>query len=208
MKTYSSEAKAKDKRSRVLGAVVSVASVIVVTLTVVLAVVFTRPKADVGVDAPILTPDDGNEPSAGVDAPETKFVLPVDNATLVRDCSLTELVYMPSLNMWRSHNGLDFAAAEGATVMSVADGVVKGVVSTTLEGTVVTIDHGNGLTSCIRSLASACVAEGDAVKAGQAIGVAGTMLTELSDGVHVHLEMTAGGELVDPAEYLDAVINK
>ena len=79
---------------------------------------------------------------------------------------------------------------------------------TTLEGTVITINHDNGITSVYKSLGSASVEAGARVAKGDAIGVAGTMLTEIGDGVHVHLEMRSAGALVDPLEYVDAEINK
>ena len=59
-----------------------------------------------------------------------------------------------------------------------------------------------------KSLASASVKEGDEVSAGTQIGVAGTMLTESSDGVHLHLEMLENGKLVNPLSYLEIESNK
>ncbi|MBR7141699.1 MAG: M23 family metallopeptidase, partial [Clostridia bacterium] len=98
--------------------------------------------------------------------------------------------------------------SENAPVKSIANGKISKVEQTTLEGVVVTVAHENGLVSVYKSLASASVKEGDEVNAGTQIGVAGTMLTESSDGVHLHLEMLENGKLVNPLSYLEIESNK
>lgn len=216
MKTYSGSGRAKDeKKNRIIAWVVAAVSVLVIAATVTLAVVLTRGgNADVPVDAPVDDPSDQPidipviPPYDNADADTMRFGLPIENGNVIRESSLASLVYMPSLNMWKTHNGVDFAATENAPVLSVADGKVTSVEQTTLEGVVVAIDHGEGVVSVYKSLASASVSVGDEVKLGGEIGKAGTMLTENSDGFHVHLEMTVNGTLTDPLEYVDAEINK
>lgn len=213
MKTYSGSGKAKNpKKTKLLYWMVAAASVIVIALSVTLAIVFSR------TDVPVVVPpvDEGGNvekpeekpPVIDTDTDEIKFGLPVENGTVIREAALDTLVYMPSLNMWKSHNGVDFAAAENAPVLAVADGKVVSVEETTLEGIVVSIEHKDGIVSVYKSLSSASVKAGDEVTLGSSIGVAGTMLTEASDNVHVHLEMTVNGEIVNPLEYIDAEINK
>ena len=213
MKTYSGSGKAKNpKKTKLLYWMVAAASVIVIALSVTLAIVFSR------TDVPVVAPpvDEGGNvekpeekpPVIDTDTDEIKFGLPVENGTVIREAALDTLVYMPSLNMWKSHNGVDFAAAENAPVLAVADGKVVNVEETTLEGIVVSIEHKDGIVSVYKSLSSASVKAGDEVTLGSSIGVAGTMLTEASDNVHVHLEMTVNGEIVNPLEYIDAEINK
>lgn len=216
MKTYSGSGRAKDeKKNKIIAWVVAVVSVLVIAATVTLAVVFTRGgSVDVPVDAPVDDPSDQpidtpiTPPHDNADADAIKFGLPIVNGSVIRESSLASLVYMPSLNMWETHNGVDFAATENAPVLSVADGKVTSVEQTTLEGVVITVDHGEGVVSIYKSLASASVKVGDEVKLGGEIGKAGTMLTENSDGFHVHLEMTVNGTLTDPFEYVDVEINK
>lgn len=213
MKTYSGSGKAKNpKKTKLLYWMVAAASVIVIALSVTLAIVFSR------TDVPVVAPpvDEGGNvekpeekpPVIDTDTDEIKFGLPVENGTVIREAALDTLVYMPSLNMWKSHNGVDFAAAENAPVLAVADGKVVSVEETTLEGIVVSIEHKDGIVSVYKSLSSASVKAGDEVTLGSSIGVAGTMLAEASDNVHVHLEMTVNGEIVNPLEYIDAEINK
>lgn len=204
MKTYSGHAsKAKNKKTLIY-AIVGVVSLIVLAVTItVAAAVSNRESGRV-----IETPSDP-EPIAPVTEPGVvTYSLPLADGTLSRAASIDSLTYMPSLNMWKTHNGVDFAASEGAAVNAIADGTVASVEVTTLEGTVITINHDNGITSVYKSLGSASVEAGAKVAKGEAIGVAGTMMTENSDGVHVHLEMRSSGALVDPLEYLDVEIDK
>ena len=221
MKTYSTKNK-PNKNKKLYLALILVASC-VITLTVMLialsggskapVVVAPTPTPDQGVVTPIPTPDDEqvSTPDQDVDAPVVvapTFTLPLSNGTLIRECSLTSLVYMPSLNMWKTHNGMDFSASENSSVLAVTDGKVKAVESTTLEGVVVTVEHDGGLVSVYKSLSSASVNVGDSVQTGSVLGVVGTMLTENSDGIHLHIEMTKDGALVDPAQYIGYDINK
>ncbi len=223
MKTYSTKNK-PNKNKKLYLALILVASC-VITLTVMLIALSGGSKApvvdtpsptpDQGVVTPIPTPDDEQvstpDPDQGADAPVVvapTFTLPISSGTLIRECSLTSLVYMPSLNMWKTHNGMDFSASENSSVLAVTDGKVKAVENTTLEGVVVTVEHAGGLVSVYKSLSSASVSVGDSVQTGSVLGVVGTMLTENSDGIHLHLEMTKDGALVDPAQYIGYDINK
>jgi len=43
--------------------------------------------------------------------------------------------------------GIDFAADAGTNVVAVYDGTIESVTTSYLQGTTVTIDHGNGLKS-------------------------------------------------------------
>lgn len=205
MKTYSSQAAKSKNKKTLIYAIVGIVSLIVLAVTITVAAVVSNRENGGSV---IEKPSDP-EPITPVTKPEVvTYGLPVEGGTLVRSASLDSLTYMPSLNMWKTHNGVDFAVSEGATVSAIADGTVASVEVTTLEGTVITINHDNGITSVYKSLGSASVEAGARVAKGDAIGVAGTMLTEIGDGVHVHLEMRSAGALVDPLEYVDAEINK
>ena len=222
MKIYSSSNRTKKSRTKLLYALVAVVSVMIITLSVVLTAVLSN-KNDLPVSAPIIdapSDEDNNTDAPIVDKPVIKdpvldtgatmltFTLPVENGSVIREASLDRLVFMPSLNMWKTHSGVDFSASENAPVLAITAGTVLSVEQTTLEGMVVTVSHANGMNSVYKSLSSASVAEGDSVSAGQEIGKAGTMLTEKTDGVHLHLEMTVNGELVNPLLYLDGEINK
>lgn len=95
------------------------------------------------------------------------------------------------------HTGIDYAAAQGTTVLAPADGVV--VFSDTLElrGGVLIIDHGLGVMTGYYHLLEALVEPGQAVAAGDPIGRVGS--TGLSSGPHLHWDLRVMNVTVDPA---------
>lgn len=73
---------------------------------------------------------------------------------------------------------------------------------TTLMGTCVVVDHGDGLTSIYCNLsAKPTVSEGDTVSTGTVLGVVGeTAIAESSRPSHLHLEMAQDGQGGGPCE--------
>lgn len=140
----------------------------------------------------------------GVDVSTTTYVVPMQNATIVKDYSGTELQYNDTLKQWEIHKAIDFIATDNLNVYAVADGTVSNVYTNYLEGTVVEISHSDGIVSIYKSLASdVSVAVGDTVSAGQVIGQVGdSMAQESNTGAHLHFEMTVNGVKVDPNDYL------
>jgi len=139
------------------------------------------------------------------DTAPTFFVRPVSGAVL-REFSGDELVYDRTMGDWRTHNGVDFQASDGALVAVVADGVVEDVYHDAYYGTGVLVNHGGGLMSVYLGLIeNATVTKGQAVTAGDTIGaVCVSTLFESLEPAHLHMEMTLNGQRVDPMEYLPA----
>jgi murein DD-endopeptidase MepM/ murein hydrolase activator NlpD len=96
------------------------------------------------------------------------------------------------------HSGTDVAAGAGAIVVAPADGVVTLAPPPlfSLEGNLVIIDHGLGLTSALLHLASARVRAGDSVRQGQPIGTVGA--TGRATGPHLHWSLVWNGARIDP----------
>ena len=140
----------------------------------------------------------------GIDVSTTTYVVPMQNATIAKDYSGTELQYNDTLKQWEIHKAIDFIATDNLNVYAVADGTVSNVYTNYLEGTVVEISHSDGIVSIYKSLASdVSVAVGDTVSAGQVIGQVGdSMAQESNTGAHLHFEMTVNGVKVDPNDYL------
>ena len=115
-----------------------------------------------------------------------------------------ELVYNKTLGDWRTHNGIDVQAEEGAAVKTAADGTVLSVTSDELMGTTVVIQHSGGYTtqySCLQ--AEPPVTEGQQVAAGDIIGLVGsTAAAESSMGPHLHFSVAKDGVIIDPSEYI------
>ena len=105
---------------------------------------------------------------------------------------------------WRTHDGLDLDATLGTRVIATANGAVCAVYQDDLMGTVVEIDHGNGLISRYASLAEVpTVKVGDGVKTGTVIGSVGTTAA-VESGLrpHLHFAMYHNGSPADPRDYL------
>lgn len=97
------------------------------------------------------------------------------------------------------HSGADIAAGAGALVVAPADGVVTLAPPPrfSLEGNLVVIDHGLGLSSSFLHLSSALVREGQVVHQGDPIGRVGA--TGRATGPHLHWSLVWNGARLDPA---------
>lgn len=96
------------------------------------------------------------------------------------------------------HSGTDIAAGAGATVVSPADGVVTLAPPPrfSLEGNLVIVDHGMGLTSAFLHLSSSNVRLGQRVRQGEPIGRVGA--TGRATGPHLHWSLVWNGARIDP----------
>ena len=144
-------------------------------------------------------------PSAAPTPAALVFTWPV-NGTVIADYSVEALAYSQTMGDWRTHDGLDLAVTLGTKVLATANGTVSAVYQDDFMGTVVEIDHGNGLISQYASLAEVpTVKVGDAVKTGTVIGSVGTTAA-VENGLqpHLHFAMYQGGDPVDPHNYLPA----
>jgi murein DD-endopeptidase MepM/ murein hydrolase activator NlpD len=97
------------------------------------------------------------------------------------------------------HSGADIAAGAGALVVAPADGVVTLAPPPgfSLEGNLVILDHGMGLTSSFLHLSSALVRSGQAVHQGDPVGRVGA--TGRATGPHLHWSLAWNGARLDPA---------
>ena len=131
------------------------------------------------------------------------YTWPVKGEVL-RGFSLEVLAPDPTLEDWRTHDGLDIAAPVGVDVLAMGAGTVKEVYEDGLMGTTVVVDHNNGLVSTYCNLAAEpAVAVGDRVEPGTILGTVGeTAIAESGMSSHLHLETSLEGAGVDPLEYL------
>lgn len=131
------------------------------------------------------------------------FTWPV-KGTIIAGFSVEALAYNETMGDWRTHNGLDIASERGTQVLAAASGTVTALYEDDLMGTVVEIDHGQGLVSQYANLAAVpTVAVGDAVSTGSVIGSVGqTAAAESGRASHLHYALLKDGYAVDPAEYL------
>ncbi len=96
------------------------------------------------------------------------------------------------------HDGLDFAANIGDMVRAAASGtVIIAGAEPVRFGRLVVIDHGNGWHSAYGHLARVTVAQGDVVKGGERIGIAGD--AGIATRTELHFEIRQNEVPVDPA---------
>ena len=133
------------------------------------------------------------------------FALPM-GSDIIKDYSNGEMVRSKTMGDWRIHNGVDFGGSAGNDVVAAGDGTVTAVYDDSFWGTVVEIDHGNGMTARYCGLKSgSCLPEGSEVKKYDKIGSLGHIPVEISDEDHLHLEVLIDGETVDPLKALNKV---
>lgn len=131
-------------------------------------------------------------------SPKLSLIQPVDGEVFTQ-YSNGELVKSETLGDWRTHNGIDIAAAEGTPVKAAAKGSVTGVRSDALWGYVVEITHPDGTLSSYCGLAKQPqVKKGDDVALGQVIGAVGYLPAESLMPSHLHFECRRDGKYVDP----------
>ena len=110
-----------------------------------------------------------------------------------------------TLGDWRTHGGVDLAAAVGTEVLAMGPGTVAEVSQDGLMGATVVVDQGDGLRTTYANLAAKpTVKEGDTVRTGDILGAVGdTAIAESGLAPHLHLETRMDGQPVDPMSYLD-----
>ena len=149
-------------------------------------------------EAVIAIPDAEPEDAPGL------IVYPV-SGQVIAAFSTEELQYSPTLDDWRTHDGLDLAAQAGTNVLAACAGTVEAVEAHPLMGTTVTLSHRGGFTTQYANLqAKPPVRAGDEVSAGQIIGAVGqTAVAESGQPPHLHFAVERDGEAMDPETFLD-----
>ena len=152
-----------------------------------------------------------NDPKPQPDPPKPTvptLSLPVDNATLLQAHSVEIQVFSRTMQDFRVHNGIDLAAEMGAPVLAAADGTITRIWDDPLMGKCIAVAHAANSQTIYKNLAADLpegIAQGVEVLRGQRIGSVGeTAMAEVADEAHLHLEMTVGGEAVDPLKYFPA----
>ena len=105
-------------------------------------------------------------------------------------------------NPANKHYAVDIALAKNTPIKSIMSGKVIFADWTTNTGNVVIIRHNNGFISVYKHAASLTVSQGDAVKTGEVIALAGSTGQE-STGVHLHFELWKDGYSIDPSIFIE-----
>lgn len=134
---------------------------------------------------------------------EDYFSLPL-GTDILRDYAPDRPMYSATMGDWRTHNGIDFQGADGDQVKAISYGTVSSIYEDVLLGTVVEIDHGNGVVAryCGLNKDTIEVDAGSIVEADTLIGFLGTVPFEKTDISHLHFEIIYNGENTDPLEIM------
>ncbi len=99
----------------------------------------------------------------------------------------------PVLGKWRSHKGVDYAAARGTPIRAAGDGKVIKAIRSKSYGNVVFLQHGGRYTTVYAHMKGFArgIRKGKRVKQGQIIGYVGS--TGYATGPHLHYEFRVNG---------------
>jgi len=106
----------------------------------------------------------------------------------------------PFTGQWAMHEGIDFLAEPGSTVVAAAGGIVQFAGFHPQYGFMVDLEHGNDLVTRYAHLSKLFVKTGDVVLRGRRIALSGS--TGRSTGPHLHFEVRYRGAAQNPARFL------
>ena len=138
--------------------------------------------------------------------PSSVFCVPIQGEIL-KDYSAEDLQYSETMEDWRVHEGIDFAADEGADVVAALGGTVETVTEDGMMGTSVLLLHPDGTKTFYGNLQEgSAVTEGSQVNTGDVIGKVGRTATlEIIEPPHLHFEVIAQDEPKNPHDYLPGI---
>jgi len=156
--------------------------------------------------------------------PET-FIAPVDTnnfnvtTTFFDETSEDGAALASSLFFFQVGNGKYSHPSQGMSFACENDDVVdviaplSGTVSSVIDddpvrGTIITIDHTEGLQTILTGVYNVSVTTGDDVDQGQALGVTGLSRLEPDSGNVVHLEVVQGGTFINPENAIGRMISE
>ena len=100
------------------------------------------------------------------------------------------------------HFAVDIALAKDTPIKSIAAGTVILADWTPTNGHVMIIRHNDGIISVYKHAALLTKDQGDVVKSGEVIAMAGST-GEQSTGVHLHFELWKDGYPINPTQFID-----
>lgn len=100
------------------------------------------------------------------------------------------------------HYAVDVALAKDTPIKAVAAGTVILADWTPTNGNVVIVRHNDGIISVYKHAASVTKEQGDIVKSGEVIAMAGSTGAQ-STGIHLHFELWKDGYPINPTQFID-----
>lgn len=114
--------------------------------------------------------------------------------------STDKVIYSKTLELWKTHDGIDISSAIGTNVKSIEKGIVEKVYEDSFYGITVVIDHGQGYKSSYSNLdKKVSVKAKQNINKGQVIGkISNTSIGEIKDDPHLHFMLFKDNNNVDP----------
>ena len=100
------------------------------------------------------------------------------------------------------HFAIDIALAKNTPIKAILNGTVIFADWTPSTGNVIILRHNNGFISVYKHAASLTKSQGDVVKTGEVIALAGSTGQE-STGIHLHFELWKDGYPIDPTQFIE-----
>ena len=125
-------------------------------------------------------------------------IIPIKNLGSGRISSGYGNRFHPVLKTVKHHGGIDIACSD--TIIVSADGIVEKVDYSITLGKYVVVNHENGYVTKYGHLSKVLVFEGETLKLGSNIGIAGS--TGLATGNHLHYIITKNNKEINPVDYL------
>ncbi len=150
-------------------------------------------------DEPSIEPEIESQPT-DTKPVATYFVMPI-SGSVEKEFDAKTLQYSSTFGDMRLHLGVDIVADKGASVVACGDGIVSNIYTDLSLGTIIEIDHGNGIVARYCGLSDKVLVNiDDTVTASQKIGTLGVVPGESADTSHLHFEMLKNGKVVAPLE--------
>lgn len=148
-------------------------------------------------------PSKSTEPGKQPAEQTMAVVAPVEGEILTAFAA-DHLAYNLTTRDWRTHEGVDLAAALGQKVVAAADGTVHTIYEDESLGMTVVLRHANGYTTHYSNLAEeTAVSVGDVLSAGATIGTVGqTACVETAAAPHIHFAVYQNNVPVNPEDFL------
>ncbi|NMO21954.1 M23 family metallopeptidase [Pyxidicoccus fallax] len=109
----------------------------------------------------------------------------------------------PVLGTKKLHTGVDLGVPIGTEVVAVAEGVVRRASEDAVNGRVLVLDHGRGVTTAYCHNSELVVAVGQRVTRGQLVARSGN--TGRSTGPHLHYQLELAARPMDPLKFRSSV---
>lgn len=134
---------------------------------------------------------------------ETKIIRPTEGEVL-KPFSMDTTIYYETLDQYKCNPAMLIEADVNQEVVASYGGTVQSIVEDRENGTMITVDMGNGYRAIYGQMKDVGVKEGDVIVKGQALGNVAEVTSYFSEeGSHLYFALTKDDVPVNPKDYLE-----